>query len=215
MDGRTRAAVGFTTLAVVWSVSFNVTSLPFFPTVVVGAAAAGLAGWWVRRALDRPPTFRATGRIPSIAVAVALAHYGIGVGLFDLAARIAPVLVEGAGSVYARTGDVPLVWRLLLGAVITAPLEEVFWRGALQPVVRDRLRRRGRDGDLPVVLVSAGLYAAFHVVTGRPALVAAAALGGVVWGWLQVRTRSVAAPMLAHATWTALMLALPPVTPGG
>jgi membrane protease YdiL (CAAX protease family) len=149
-----------------------------------------------------------------LAVGVGVAHLVAGHLLFAAGERLLPELTATATEVYTRAGSLPLWTAIVLGGLVTAPLEELFWRGAVQPLTTSWLGAR-----LPWVLTLPGgtvigttlVYALFHVATGQLALVAAALLGGLVWGWLLERTGSVGAAMIAHATWTSLMLAFPPV----
>lgn len=204
---RRRAGVSIAVLAVVWGTSFVVVALPFFPTVLVGGALSGLAGLWVRAALPTAarPRLRVSGRVVVVALAVAVAHLVVGLAAFRAADGWLPALVTSAEGIYGRTGEVPLAAQLVLAATLTAPLEELFWRGAVQPVVGVHVPDRWWR-----VLAAAAIYTLFHVATLKVALVAAAALGGLVWGTLLERTRSVGAAIIAHGTWTALMLLIPP-----
>jgi membrane protease YdiL (CAAX protease family) len=212
-----RLAVAFVGLAVIWGVAFNATSLPFFPLVTAGGIITGLVGFWVRRAPDEDePDFALTPVIALLAVGVALLHFAVGHGLFAVAALVVPSLTETALQVYDRTDSMPVWGQLLLGAGVTAALEEVFWRGAFTPMVADRVSERlpdrlgRRRRGVVLVLVSTAGYAVFHVATLNLALVAAAALGGLVWGSLLLRTRSVGATIIAHTLWTGLMILYPP-----
>jgi membrane protease YdiL (CAAX protease family) len=212
-----RAVAAAVVLSGVWAVAFATRLLPFFPTIVVGGALTGLAGWWVRRAghtrVSFPPLTLTRGQA-GLASLVAVLHLAGGHVLFRLGEWVLPALTETASSVYGRADGSGLWIALLLGGVVIAPLEEVFWRGAVQPLtvkaVRDRLPRLAA---LPGggIVATALVYALFHVATGQLALVAGALLGGLVWGWLLERTGSVGATMLAHGLWTALMLAFPPL----
>lgn len=215
-----------------WAAAFGLTGLPFFPLIAVGGIVTGLAGLWVRRgavaalgqggaggpadaaAARALPRWTLTPRHALLAAVVALAHLGLAHVLFDLGAFVLPQLAPTAEQVYGRAGEVSLWWALLLGGAVTAPLEEVYWRGAIHPLVvgmfRARLPRLARVPGATLVS-GAGLYALFHVATGHAALVAAALLGGLVWSWLQERSGSLGTPMLAHALWACGMLALPPV----
>lgn len=213
----TRLAVSFVGLSLIWGVAFNATSLPFFPLVVAGGVVTGLVGFWVRSAPDEDqPPFTLTPRIAALAVAVALIHFAVGHGLFAIAARLLPSFTETALEVYQRSDSIPVWGQLLLGAVLTAGLEEVFWRGAFTTMVADRVRTRlpqelgDRRRGLVLVVVSTAGYTLFHVATLKVTLVAAAALGGLVWGSLLLRTRSVGATMIAHVLWTGLMILFPP-----
>jgi len=222
--GGVRAAVAAAGLSVVWGGAFATEVLPFFPTIVAGGILTGLAGLWVRRGTrgwhaGEPerrgfPPFALSAAHARLAVVVAVLHFAIGHGLFALGGLLLPALTETASAVYTRAGGIPLWAAVLLGAVITAPLEEIFWRGGVQPLVSSMVRDRWpRVAGLPggLVVVTTIVYAAFHIATAQVALVAAALLGGLIWGWLMERTRSLGATMLAHGLWTGLMLVFPPV----
>lgn len=222
--GAIRAIVAVAALSVVWGLAFATQVLPFFPTIAAGGTLTGLAGFWVRagtRGQDRDgtlrrhfPGFALTPGQAALAAGVAVLHLGVGHGLFALSERLLPVLTETAAEVYTRAGGIPLWAAVLLGGVVTAPLEEVFWRGAVQSLVMTRIHERmPRLVAIPggPVIGASLVYALFHVATGQIALVAAALLGGLVWGGLLERTRSVGATMLAHGLWTSLMLVFPPV----
>ncbi|MEE8600572.1 CPBP family intramembrane glutamic endopeptidase [Euzebya tangerina] len=212
-----RLAVAFVGLSVIWGIAFNATALPFFPLVVVGGVVTGLVGFWVRRAPDEAePGFAVTPRQAGIAVLAALVHFGIGHLLFAVAAQVVPALTATALEVYQRTDSMPVWGQLLLGAVLTAGLEEVFWRGAFTPMIAERVRPRlptsfgTKRRGTAMVLVSTAGYALFHVATLKIALIAAAALGGLVWGTLLLLTRSVGVTIIAHVLWTSLMILFPP-----
>lgn len=212
-----RLAVAFVGLSLIWGLAFNLTSLPFFPVVVAGGVVTGLVGFWVRRAGDEPePAFALTPSQAGLALVVAVAHFAVGHALFAVASRVVPELTRTALEVYQRSDSIPVWGQLLLGGVITASLEEVFWRGAFTTMVADRVRPhlpealgRTRRGIVLVVVSTVG-YALFHVATLKLALIAAAALGGLVWGSLLLVTRSVGVTIIAHVTWTCLMILLPP-----
>lgn len=212
-----RLAVAFVGLSAIWGIAFNATALPFFPLVVAGGVITGLVGVWVRRAPDEDePGFAVTPATAALAVGAALLHFAVGHALFAAAGRLLPALTATALEVYERSGSLPIWAQVLLGAVLTAGLEEVFWRGAFTPMVADRVRDRLPGGlgakrrGLALVLVSTAGYALFHVATLKLALVAAAALGGLVWGTLLLVTRSVGVTIIAHVLWTALMILFPP-----
>lgn len=212
-----RLITAFVGLSMIWGVAFNATGLPFFPLVTAGGIVTGLVGFWVRRAPDEDePGFAVDGRSAAVAVAAAVVHFAVGHALFAVAARIVPALTRTALEVYQRSDSLGVWGQLLLGAVVTGALEEVFWRGAFTPMVASRVRSRlprslGRKRQgTALVLVSTAGYALFHVATLKIALVAAAALGGLVWGGLLLATRSVGAAMIAHVLWTGLMILFPP-----
>lgn len=221
-----RAATAGVLLAVVWGLAFWLTSLAFFGLIAAGGVLTGAAGLWVRRALvdhhdgrSRPPppiplpAIRLRPAEAVTATLAGLAHLAVAYALVGIGRSVVPGLVPNAEEVYGLTN--PSLWlSLLLAGVVIAPLEEIYWRGAAYPLLADALRRTApRLSHLPGALPALGAvaYAAFHLVTGEPALVAAALLGGVVWSWLAERTGTVGAPMLAHTVWALGMVAVPPV----
>jgi membrane protease YdiL (CAAX protease family) len=221
--GGTRAAVAALLLAVIWGAAFLTEVLPFFVTIAAGGVLTGLAGLWVRRGVrgwypgedERRtfPTYRVTRGQVALALGVAVVHLAVGHGLFALGSLVLPEITATAADVYRRASSVPLWMGILLGGFVTAPLEEIFWRGAVQPITGPLLSSRlGWIGRIPAgrLLGTTLLYTLFHVATGQLALIFAAALGGLVWGWLLDRTGSVGATMIAHGAWTSLMLVFPP-----
>ncbi len=209
MTTRGRIVVSLVVLAVVWAIAFNATDLPFFVVIGAGGLLTGGAGWWIRSHAEHPcPPLRMTASDAGFALAVAAAHYVVGRAAFAVGSELLPALTSTAAAVYGRTGGLPLPAQLLLGAVLTAPLEEVFWRGAVHPHAMAIGRRRW-GGTLLPLLGSVAFYTVWHVVTWQIALVAAAALGGLVWSWVVERTGSLGAAMLAHGAWAAAMLLFP------
>jgi membrane protease YdiL (CAAX protease family) len=221
--GAIRAGISAALLAVIWGLAFATAVLPFFLTIAVGGVLSGLAGVWVRRGVRgwhpgeeerrRFPSYRVTAPQVGLALVVAVLHLGVGHALFAVGNLVLPDLTSTAADVYTRASSVPLWAAVLLGGLVTAPLEEIFWRGAVQPLTGPLL-----DARVPLLTnVPFGrligmtvLYTAFHLATGQLALIAAAALGGLVWGWLLERTDSLGAWLIAHSAWTVLMLFVPP-----
>lgn len=100
--------------------------------------------------------------------------------------------------VYARKGSWPIV--LLLTAA-NGIAEEVFFRGAVQPALPERVRLPG----------SVLIYTAITMATGNLMLGFAAALLGAVVALQRRATGGVLAPVLTHVTWSALMFVFLPV----
>ena len=84
-------------------------------------------------------------------------------------------------------------------AVLVGPLiEELLFRGFLQSFMSQVV------GERAALVCSSLLFASMHGVAGLPALFALS-----LWfGWLQLRTRSLWVPVLAHALNNGVMLAL-------
>lgn len=140
---------------------------------------------------------------------------GAGAGLAIYAATVAfvrlarrhPVFDRQVREVYARRGRVSLGTALLVGAGVTAVGEELFWRGLLQGWLGEEL------GPLPGAALAWAAYVAANGASGSLPILAAALVPGAAWGALALWTRGVLASVACHATWTALMVARPPVGP--
>lgn len=140
-------------------------------------------------------------RVPiATPVATGVAAFGTFYGLALVARRI-PFLESAIGNIlrFADEGDLPLV---ILTTCANGIGEELFFRGALFATVRD---------EHPVV-TSTVLYTAATLATRNPALIAAAAVMGTLFGVQRHASGGVQAPALTHLTWSVLMLRyLPPL----
>jgi membrane protease YdiL (CAAX protease family) len=118
-----------------------------------------------------------------------------------LVARHIPVLDEGLRHVlqFADQGSTPLV---ILTTILNGTAEELFFRGALFAAI-------GEKYPVPISTVT---YMLATCATRNPALVLAAGAMGALFGLQRRATGGVQAPIITHATWSALMLRyLPPL----
>lgn len=165
--------------------------------VAVGAAAAVL--------LARHDARLQVGHDVWLALPVAAAHLVVSYVAIPVATAVVPLIGEQADAlVLDARGALPTLVVAMIAGLVIAPLEEVFWRGAVQP---------GLGADRPPLAATAvgtAAFMAFHLPTLRLPLIGAALLGGVAWGWLRERTDGLAAPVVAHAVWTAAMVVAPP-----
>ena len=136
-----------------------------------------------------------------------------GVG-FYVATRAFVIVVTGwetfrrrSAQMYARQDPLSTSRAVLLSAVLGAPGEELFWRGLLQGELA-----RALDGrTVLAAAIALVLFVAANAPSGNLAIVAAALVGGAIWGSLAAWTGGVAAPIVCHAAWTAMMIAFPVV----
>jgi membrane protease YdiL (CAAX protease family) len=121
-----------------------------------------------------------------------------------LAEQMLPRAGYDIGRVYALKAGVSSGRILLSLILVIGPGEEVFWRGFLQNRLQSVLGGRGSW------LATSALYAAAHIGSGNLFLVLAAAAGGLFWGYLYLRFRSILANALSHTLWdVAIFLILP------
>ncbi|WP_078552970.1 CPBP family intramembrane glutamic endopeptidase [Bacillus alkalicellulosilyticus] len=97
------------------------------------------------------------------------------------------------------------VWQYLLLFLLVIPGEEIFWRG----FVLERLLQ-----SLPSktsVVLAALLYTTAHLFSGSILLVLAALLGGLVWGYVYIKTKNITICILSHTVFNLFLLILFPI----
>ncbi len=81
--------------------------------------------------------------------------------------------------------------------VIAAPIvEEILFRGYILDAIRKI------HGDTVAVLGSAGLFGLLHL---EPYVIGMASLGGVIYGWVRIKTGSLWPSIVSHMVWNFLV----------
>jgi len=184
-----------------WVVAFRRTSvwLVMTPVLVALGTAALVVG---------PPAWS-----PRVDGAIAVAGGAVaGVALY-LATRAFVLVVRGWGAfqdqsagMYLRQGAISTPVAVALSVLLMVPGEELFWRGLFQPHLA------GQDDRLLfAALVTWGSFVLANLPSANLAIVAGALVGGAVWSVLGWWCGGALAPLVSHAVWTTLMLALPVV----
>jgi membrane protease YdiL (CAAX protease family) len=156
----------------------------------------------------------ATGRVrlcPAVSGTAAVTM-GLGAGLALFAAtrvfvwgveRVWPGFRRHAQAIYDRRGGLSVLAAVGAGLVVVAG-EELFWRGLAQG-------RLAQDaGRLGGAAAAWGCYVAANAPSGSLPILAAAVVGGAVWGALAFWTGGILAALLCHGVWTSLMITFPP-----
>jgi len=138
-------------------------------------------------------------------VVSAAALYLVFVAAGALAEKMFPQAGREIGRVYALKAGVSSGRILLSLLLVIGPGEEVFWRAFLQG--RAQTLWGGRSGWL----AASALYSAVHLGSGNPLLVGAAAVGGLFWGYLYLRYRSILLNAVSHTLWDVLIFLIRPV----
>jgi membrane protease YdiL (CAAX protease family) len=162
---------------------------------IVGGVAAGPTGRTSPRASSRWPAGSSVAPVGVGALAF-IAFYGAA-----LVARRLPMLDEAIADVvqYAHEGSGLLV---ALTTLVNGVGEELFFRGAVYSAV----------GTSHPVALSTAVYVGATMTTGNPALAFASTAMGTILALQRRATGGIQAPLLAHLTWSALMLRyLPPL----
>lgn len=133
-----------------------------------------------------------------------VALYGATAAFLAVAGRW-PLLARHAADLYGQRRGVGLGPALAISVAITAPGEELLWRG----VVLGALQFGFEPWTAGVLTWSA--YVAANAVSGSVPIILGAVVGGAAWTGLAVWTEGVVASIGCHVVWTALMIVLPPV----
>ena len=139
-----------------------------------------------------------------IGIFTALLLYAVFYACNQLSRQIFPFAGQGIGRVYGfKAGASPLRIVLLIVCLI-GPGEEFFWRGYLQRCWQERF------GALPGWLLATALYALVHAGSGNIMLLLAAGVGGLFWGFLYLRFKSVLLVAVSHTLWDLLVFIVLP-----
>ena len=120
--------------------------------------------------------------------------------------RILPFAASQIGSIYdIRKEHNPSLIAALLMFLIGPRREEIFWRGFVQHKLAKRY-----NPWLGLVAATA-LYTAVHIPSLNFMLISAAALCGLFWGLLYLRTKSLWPCIISHAVWDITIFILLPI----
>ncbi len=200
---RREATLAVGVLTVLWALAAHLGD--HLPVLWVSLAAALAVGAAAVVLLARHHARLQPGHDVWLALPVAAAHLAVSYVAIPVATAVVPLIGEQADAlVLDAQGGLPTVVVAMIAGAVIAPLEELFWRGVVQPSLG--------AGRPPLVATAIGTAAflAFHLPTLLLPLIGAALLGGLAWGWLRERTDGLAAPVVAHAIWTAAMVVAPP-----
>lgn len=165
-----------------------------------------------RFALNKPSTHSL-----GIALTFGLFELAAGFAVYALWLKPTGVFVEPLQEMLAKLQGFGLDSRI--GLIVLAVgyslvhswMEEYYWRWYVLHELRERERSDPDDVPLPAraLLISSIAFAAHHVIVlagyfgwASPwtyVFTGAVAVGGLVFGWLYIRSRSIYAPWLAHA----------------
>ena len=89
---------------------------------------------------------------------------------------------------------------LFISIVIIAPItEELAYRGLLLDFLKEKY------GDWPAIIVSSLLFGIVHVI---PSAIAVATFGGLIYGWLRIKTDSLWPGIFCHAIWNVFAFSM-------
>jgi len=98
-----------------------------------------------------------------------------------------------------ESGWIDVALLMIAVAIVTPIAEELMFRG----YILDSIRRI--HGDWPAIIGSAILFGLVHI---NPFLVGQAFIGGVIYGWIRIRTGSLLPSIACHMIWNAIALSM-------
>jgi membrane protease YdiL (CAAX protease family) len=126
-------------------------------------------------------------------------------GFMAVAVRALPTLAAHTSSLYRARGDRSLAAALAVPLLLSAPGEELLWRGVVLGVLD-----RSVEGPALAALFCWAAFAAVNLISGSSPIVLGAVVGGAVWTALAWWTGGVVASVACHIVWTGLMIVAPP-----
>ena len=97
------------------------------------------------------------------------------------------------------SSSLDIAFLILSVAIVTPIAEELFFRGYLL----DAINRK--HGDWTAIILSSILFGLVHI---DPFVVGSAFMGGVIYGWIRMRTGSLLPSIACHMMWNMLALVL-------
>jgi len=186
-----------------WVWAFAVPAGNFWVKISVSAAALAALSLWLRK--DLRSGLRLDGRAVLLGLAAAAALYGVFAAGRIVSLQLFGFAGDQIGAVYDKGGGTPSWTIALLLFFVTGPSEEIFWRGYLQRGLQERF------GGWRGYVTATALYAAVHVCSLNFMLTGAAAVAGAFWGAFYWRTGNLAAAVVSHSVWSAVIFALLPL----
>ncbi|SVC17892.1 uncharacterized protein METZ01_LOCUS270746, partial [marine metagenome] len=98
-----------------------------------------------------------------------------------------------------ESGWIDVALLMISIAIVTPIAEELMFRG----YILDSIRRI--HGDWPAIIGSALLFGLVHI---DPFLVGQASIGGVIYGWIRIKTGSLLPSIACHVMWNIMALSL-------
>lgn len=165
-------------------IGYSATAVQLFQ-LVIGAGSLALPLLWVLQTMHLPPLeLRLTipgAWSPGFCITLFL-------GLASVGNLLGSLFVSAGTSIQLPSGGIALVLSFLQLCVLPAIAEELFFRGALQGLMRP-------SGSIAAIVAPALLFAVLHFDLAQSIT---ALLCGLFLGWLAERTGSILPGMLLH-----------------
>jgi hypothetical protein len=122
-----------------------------------------------------------------------------------LSTKMFPFAAHQITGIYQKGTDLPSWLVALILFFVTAPFEEIYWRGFLQHNLMKRY------GDWQGWILSTSIYAGVHIWSFNLMLIGAAAVAGAYWGLMYLRLKNLAPVIISHSLWSVFIFSIVPL----
>jgi membrane protease YdiL (CAAX protease family) len=189
---------------ILWFVTFYLSIGVFWTKISISASLLAVISLLLMP--ERREQLRIDLKSVLIGLVSAIILYGIFWAGKEISSFIFPFAQQQIGGVYAKGEGARMGIVFLLLFFVTAPGEELYWRGFIQ----DRLMKRfGGGGGF---LITVALYAGVHIWSFNFMLIGAAAVAGAFWGAMYWRLGNLVPVIISHSVWSAFIFAVIPLS---
>jgi membrane protease YdiL (CAAX protease family) len=202
---RWRPLLGTAFLAtLLWFVTFSMSWSTFWIKISISSATLAALSLWFQRHRMRCMHFDRKAILFGLTSAILL--YLIFFMGKAISTHLFPFAENQIGGIYGKGEGTPLWVIAVLLFFVTGPSEEIYWRGFLQRQLMLRL------GGWQGYFLATAVYAGVHIWTLNFMLVGAAAVAGAFWGAMYWRFGNLAAVIISHSLWSAVIFSVAPLS---
>lgn len=186
-----------------WFVTFRLAWGVFWIKISCSAALLTLLSLAFEAAILKRIKFSPKGFLTGLLSAVLL--YLIFWSAKVLSTKMFPFAAYQITGIYQKGTGMPLWLIALILFFVTAPFEEIYWRGFLQHNLMKRY------GTWQGWILSTSIYAGVHIWSSNFMLVSAAAVAGAFWGLIYLRLGNLAPVIISHSVWSVFIFSILPL----
>jgi len=188
---------------ILWFVTFYLSWATFWIKISFSAATLATLSIWLQP--NRMEDFKFNGQAIILGLLSAAILYLIFWTGKAISATVLPFAGPQIGSIYDKGAGTSMGVIALLLFFVTGPAEEIYWRGYLQKNLMARF------GHWKGWLLATVIYAGVHIWSFNFMLIGAAFVAGAFWGAMYWRFKNLAAVIISHSIWSAVIFAVFPM----
>ena len=188
---------------ILWFVTFYLSWATFWIKISFSAATLATLSIWLQP--NRREDFKFNGQAIILGLLSAAILYLIFWTGKAISAIVLPFAGQQIGSIYDKGAGTSMGVIALLLFFVTGPAEEIYWRGYLQKNLMVRF------GQWQGWLLATVIYTGVHIWSFNFMLIGAAFVAGAFWGAMYWRFKNLAAVIISHSIWSAVIFAVFPM----